>query len=231
MTTTFDHPTLSLPNPARGIRPTGAVPVGRRFLFADRRRATLTVLGVAASLLLVLVLDGIFAGAVDRVTYYIRTSPADVFISQAGVRTMHMSASALPADTLGRVAQVPGVAWSAPIAFASGSVAGPQGRQLSYLIGYDTRTGRGGPHALEAGRLPGTGEAIIDEQAADRLGIGLGDRFTVMGMPVRAVGSPPAAAASPTPPCSWTSPNSLASTTSGSPTCSRASTQVPTRTP
>lgn len=80
--------------------------MGRRFLFADRRRATLTVLGVAASLLLVLVLGGIFAGAVDRVTYYIRTSPADVFVSQAGVRTMHMSASSLPADAPDRVAQV-----------------------------------------------------------------------------------------------------------------------------
>lgn len=188
MTTTSVHPMVSPPNPARGVRPTGAVPVGRRFLFADRRRATLTVLGVAASLLLVLVLGGIFAGAVDRVTYYIRTSPADVFVSQAGVRTMHMSASTLQADAPDRVTQVPGVAWAAPIAFASGSVAGPQGRQLTYLIGYDTRTGRGGPTALVAGRLPGAGEAILDEQAANRLGIRLGDRFTVMGMPVRAVG-------------------------------------------
>lgn len=164
------------------------MPVGRRFLFADRRRASLTVLGVAASLMLVLILDGIFAGAVDRVTYYIRTSPAEVFVSQTGVRTMHMSASTLADDTSARVARVPGVAWTAPIAFVSGSVAGPRGRQLSYLFGYDTRTGRGGPTRLVAGRAPGVGEAVIDEQAADRLGIELGDSFTVMGKLVRAVG-------------------------------------------
>ena len=178
------------PRPASPRRATvsGGVPVGRRFLFSDRRRATLTVLGVAASLLLVLVLEGIFAGAVDRVTYYIRTSPADVFVSQAGVRTMHMSASTLPADTAVRVQSVPGVAWAAPLAFASGSVAGPRGRQLSYLIGYDTSTGRGGPTALVAGSTPRAGEAILDEQAADQLGVDLGDRFTVMGMPVRAAG-------------------------------------------
>lgn len=166
----------------------GAVPVGRRFLFADRRRATLTVLGVAASLLLVLVLDGIFAGAIDRVTFYIRTSPADVFVSQSGVRTMHMSASTLPAETAALVEAVPGVAWAAPIAFVSGSVAGPQGRQLSYLIGYDTGTGRGGPTNLTAGRAPRAGEAVLDEQAANQLGLNLGDRFSVMGTPVRAVG-------------------------------------------
>ena len=164
------------------------VPVGRRLLFADRRRAALTVLGVAASLLLVLVLGGIFAGAVDRVTYYIRTSPAQVFVSQAGVRTMHMSASALPADTAAAAARVPGVAWASPIGFASGSLTGPQGRQLTYLVGYDPVTGRGGPTALVAGRAPRFGEAVLDERAADALGVELGGRFTVLGAPVTAVG-------------------------------------------
>lgn len=167
---------------------TRAVPVGRRFLFADRRRAALTVLGVAASLLLVLVLGGIFAGAIDRVTYFIRTSPAELFVSQDGVRTMHMSVSTVPREAAAEIEDVPGVDWSAPIAFASGSVSGPQGRQLSYLIGYDTSTGRGGPTSLVAGRAPGPGEAVLDEQAADPLGVRLGDEFTIMGTPVRAVG-------------------------------------------
>lgn len=162
--------------------------MGRRLLFAERRRASLTVLGVAAALLLVLVLEGIFAGAIDRVTSYIRTSPADVFVSQSGVRTMHMSASALPAETVGAVASVPGVAWAAPIGFTSGSVIGPEGRQLTYLIGYDTATGHGGPTSLVAGRAPGAGEAVLDEQAAHQLGLAVGDRVTVLGTPVRVVG-------------------------------------------
>lgn len=164
------------------------VPVGRRLQFADPRRAILTVLGVAASLLLVLVLGGIFAGAVDRVTYYIRTSPADVFVSQAGVRTMHMSASVLPPETAAAATQVPGAAWATPIGFASGSLAGPDGRQLTYLVGYDTSTGRGGPTTLVAGRTPRVGEAVLDERAAEALGIRLDTRLTVLGTPVTAVG-------------------------------------------
>lgn len=163
------------------------VPVGRRLLFVERRRATLTVLGVATSLLLVLVLGGIFAGAVEQVTRYIRTSPADIFISQAGVRTMHMSASVLPPETIPAAAAVPGVAWAAPIGFASGSIAGPQGRQLTYLIGYDTDTGHGGVPVVD-GRPPGRGEAILDEEAAEQLGVSLGGRVTVMGTPLRVVG-------------------------------------------
>ena len=165
-----------------------AVPVGRRMLFAERRRAVLTVLGVACALLLVLVLRGIFAGAIDRVTYYIRTSPAEVFVSQSGVRTMHMSSSALPAGSVEDVAAVPEVAWVSPIGFATGSVAGPDGRQLSYVIGYDTTTGRGGPANLGAGTQPDAGEAVMDEQAADQLGLGIGDQVTVLGSPLRVSG-------------------------------------------
>jgi putative ABC transport system permease protein len=168
------------------VRP-ARVPVGRRLLFVERRRATLTVLGVATSLLLVLVLGGIFAGAVQQVTRYIRTSPADIFISQAGVRTMHMSASVLPPGTAFTAAAVPGVAWAAPIGFASGSIAGPRGRQLTYVIGYDTDTGHGGVR-LADGRSPGRGEAVLDEEAAEQLGVGLGSRVTVMGTPLRVVG-------------------------------------------
>lgn len=143
------------------------VPVGRRFLFTERRRAALTVLGVAASLLLVLVLDGIFAGAIERVTYYIKTSPATLFVSQSGVRTMHMSASALPPDTAGVAGSVPGVAWAAPIGFTSGSVAGPAGRQLSYLIGYDTDTGHGGPARFSSGSVTATIDGITYRASAD----------------------------------------------------------------
>jgi putative ABC transport system permease protein len=132
--------------------------------------------------------DGIFAGAIDQVTRYIRTSPAQVFVSQNGVKTMHMSASALPPDAASRVRSVAGVDWVAPIGFASGSVAGPQGRQLSYLIGYNTGTGRGGPAELVTGRPPGTGEAIVDEQAAESLDVGVGDTVTALGARLEVVG-------------------------------------------
>ncbi|HSE07838.1 MAG TPA: ABC transporter permease [Nocardioidaceae bacterium] len=171
--------------PAAGGR---GVPVGRRFLFTERRRAALTVLGVAAALLLVLVLRGIFAGAIDQVTSYIRSSPAEVFVSQRGVKTMHMSASALPSGTVEQIRSVPGVEWASPLGFASGSVAGPGGRELTYLIGYDTRTGHGGPTEIVAGRAPGDGEAVLDEQATDGLGVGLGGSVTVLGARLKVVG-------------------------------------------
>jgi putative ABC transport system permease protein len=174
---------------SRGPLPRPRVPLARRVLFADRRRGALTVAGVAAALLLVLVLDAIFAGALRRVTAYVRTSPADVLVSQAGVRTMHMSYSNVPSGTVTRVAAVPGAAWAAPIAFAAGAlIGGPEGQQLTYLIGYDPATGRGGPVRITTGHTPGLGETVVDSLAAEQLGLRVGGTAVVAGTRLRIVG-------------------------------------------
>jgi putative ABC transport system permease protein len=164
------------------------VPLARRALFQDRRRATLATGGIAAALLLVLLLDGIVAGGMRQVTAYLRASPADVIVSQDGVRTMHMSVSALPPDRVDAVRQVDGVAWAEGLQFASSTVSVGTVRQLSYVFGYEPG-GRLGPEALTAGRPPGSGEALVDEVTADRLGVSVGrqvqvfgERFTVSGM-------------------------------------------------
>jgi putative ABC transport system permease protein len=155
------------------------VPLARRALFQDRRRAALATGGIAAAVLLVLLLDGIVAGGMRQVTAYLRASPADVIVSQDGVRTMHMSVSALPTDNVDAVRRVDGVAWAESLQFASSTVTAT-GRQLSYVFGYDPE-GRLGPETLTAGRPPGSGEALLDEVAADRLGVSVGGPVQVFG--------------------------------------------------
>ena len=166
----------------------GRVPLARRALFQDRRRAALAAGGVAASLLLVLMLQGIFDGAMQQVTTYLRHSPADIIVSQQNVRTMHMSVSALDARTPQEVAQVPGVAWAEGIRYTTTFLASGANQQLSYVIGYDPTTGRTGPRQLSAGRPPGPGEIIVEQVAADRLGVRVGDTVRVFGDPFKLVG-------------------------------------------
>jgi putative ABC transport system permease protein len=165
------------------------VPLARRNLFQDRRRAALAVGGVGVSLLLVLVLQGIFAGAMRQVTRYLDRLPADVVVSQDGVTTMHMSSSALPLDTVDAVARQPGVSWAEAIRFTTGVVTGPDGsRQISYVIGFDTATDRSGPRRLTDGESPGHGQGILDRLGADQLGVSVGDEIAVGGTPVRISG-------------------------------------------
>ena len=167
----------------------GRVPVARRALFQDRRRAALAVGGVAAALLLVLMLQGIFDGAMHQVTAYLRSSPADVFVSQKDVRTMHMSVSALDPSVVAEVEHVDGVAWAEAIRYTTTFLAGVDGdQQLAYVIGYDTATGRGGPGGLSAGHAPGAGEIVVEQIGADRLGLHLGDTVMVFGDSFRVSG-------------------------------------------
>ena len=156
------------------------VPLARRALFQDRRRALLATGGVATTLLLVLLLDGIVAGGMRQVTAYVRSSPADVIVAQDGVRTMHMSVSALPTDTIAAVRDVDGVAWAEGLRYASSTVTTADGRQLSYVFGYDP-AGRLGPERLTSGQPPRGGEALLDEVAAARIGVGVGDPVQVFG--------------------------------------------------
>lgn len=168
----------------------GRVPLARRALFADRRRAALAAGGVAAALLLVLMLQGILDGAMRQVTHYLRNSPADVIVSQQNVRTMHMSASALDPATPAAVTGVDGVAWAEAIRYTTTMLAGPgETQQLSYVIGYDPDTGRGGPRRLSSGHAPGAGEIIVEQVAADRLGLTTGQTVDVFGVPFRLVGT------------------------------------------
>jgi putative ABC transport system permease protein len=165
------------------------VPVARRALFQDRRRAALAAGGVAAALLLVLMLQGIFDGAMRQVTAYLRASPADVIVSQKDVRTMHMSSSALDPRTPTEVAHVPGVAWAEGIRYATTFVVNQHGnQQLSYVIGYDPATGRGGPRHFSAGHSPGRGDIALEQIAADRLHVHLGDTVSVFNDTYRVVG-------------------------------------------
>src|SRR5581483_8984834 len=59
---------------------------------------------------------------------------------------------------------------------------------LSYVIGYDPATGRGGPRHLTSGRAPKPGEIAAERIEADRLGVGIGDRVGVFGTPFRVSG-------------------------------------------
>jgi putative ABC transport system permease protein len=160
----------------------GRVPLARRALFADRRRAALAASGVAAALLLVLLLQGIFDGSIRQTTAYLRSSQADVIVSARDVRTMHMSVSVLDPARTAQVSHIEGVAWAEGIRFATTFLQGGHDRQqLSYVIGYDPATGRAGPRRLTSGHPPGAGEIIVEQIAADRLGLRLGDAVSTFG--------------------------------------------------
>lgn len=163
------------------------VAVGRRNLFSERRRGLLGVAGTAAALLLVLAVGAVFDGATRQITRYIDTQPVQLFVSQSGVRNLHMASSSVPLDGLEAIEPISGVRSVAPILFAQDGLETDVGRRLSYVIGYVLGSA-GGPAEIQTGTAPGSGEIVLDEATAASLGAGVGDPVDALGTSWRVSG-------------------------------------------
>jgi putative ABC transport system permease protein len=168
---------------------TPSMRLARRNLAANRGRLAASAGGIALAFTLVLALDAVLLGVTNQLTRYIDDSGADVFVAQSGVRNLHMVVSALPAETVNGVAAVDGVAGAAPLLYLTGTVSASGDDAVAYIFGIPPDATLGGPTSLAGGtRKIGRDDAILDQHAAQRLGIGLGDRATILGRSFRVVG-------------------------------------------
>lgn len=161
-----------------------------RNLFEGKARFVMSTAGLGLALLLVLVLDAIWAGSESQISAYIDRSGADVWVAQQGVRNMHMASSSLPVTTVPDVELVPGVRSVTPILYVLGTINTPNANQLAYVIGLPPSPAAGTPWAVVKGAgVPRSGEAIIDRTVASNAGVDVGGvitvlnhRFTVVGL-------------------------------------------------
>lgn len=164
------------------------VPIARRNLFESSARVLVSTGGVALAMLLVLVLDGVFAGAMRGVTAYIDSTSFDVVVSQEGVRNLHMTSSQFPLYQVERLRSVPGVAEADPILFTTAFLVAGDRRSLVYLIGYQPRA-LGGPAVSESvPRTLESGDIVIDERIAAEMRLAVGDTVSVVGKDFRIAG-------------------------------------------
>jgi putative ABC transport system permease protein len=96
--------------------------------------------------------------------------------------------SLLPAGAQDLAQGVPGIARIIPIVSQFVTLDIHDKKVVTYLIGYDPKTG-GGPWALKAGRLPSDDdEAVLDGVMAETHGLGLGDTLKILDEEFRVVG-------------------------------------------
>ena len=153
-----------------------------RNLSQSRTQFILGVGGVALALLLMLALDALMAGSEEDLVAYIEGSGADIFVSQEGVKNMHMASSAITYRDLALASHAAGVVSASPILYTTGVVKANEANVLSYIIGYDPREPLGGPQTVVAGTADlQPGEAIIDEAVARSQDLSLGDEVEIMG--------------------------------------------------
>ena len=166
-----------------------SVPLARRNLLAEPRRLMAAAGGVGMALMLILLLDGLWAGIQANVTTYEDNVGADLYVAQPGTRNFFGALSVIPADTLRTVRADPDVEWAAAVR-GFFSITQLHDRKVPTFVIGSTPGERGGPWELRTGRAATADDEItIGSVLADQHGLELGDSLAVMGRNFRIVGT------------------------------------------
>lgn len=165
------------------------VPLGRRNAFAEPRRLLAAVGGVGLALMLILLLDGLWAGIETNITTYEDNVGADLYVAQPGARNFIGAVSQLPADTVATVRADPDVEWAAPVRSFLSIVSVHDRKVPANVIGY-TPGEPGGPWVLRSGRTPASdNEVVVGSTLARQHGVRVGDLLTLLGTRFTVVGT------------------------------------------
>ncbi len=157
------------------------IPVARRSLADDRFRFALSVFGVALSIMLILVLRGLFAGVNLQVTAYLENSEADVIVAQRGLRNFLGARSVIPGDALEKVRSDTAVEQVVPVIVQYVVLELGDRREFMLLVGFDPEIGGGPWQITEGSGSIDDREMVIDEVTAARHGLSPGDQMDVLG--------------------------------------------------
>jgi hypothetical protein len=90
--------------------------LAQRNLFQNKVRLSLSAVGVALSVMLILILNGFLTGVNRQATAYLDNSPGSVVVVQEGIRNFFAASSVLPPETVSSVRETKGVSRALGIA-------------------------------------------------------------------------------------------------------------------
>lgn len=168
------------------------LPLFFRALRPRAARAFLSVLGIGAAALLVLVLLGARRSLETGVVAIAGPPDLDLWIAPRGTDNLVRASGSLPPDAPKAARAIAGVARADPVlrTFVTVEAGGRERRHATLLaLGVRGPDGLAGPPHLVAGRRPsGLVEVALDRAAAFRLGVRLGDPVLAGGRPAIVVG-------------------------------------------
>ena len=162
--------------------------LARRNLFRDRTRFLLSVLGVAVSVGLILLLAGYRSGVYRRASAYLDNTPGTVVVAERGIRDFLGTSSVLPPAAADVVRSTAGVDRVIPVVSQFVIFERHERKDGFFLIGYDPTVG-GGPWKLVEGREPtADNELVVDRTTARRHDMAIGDQVRLLDRDATIVG-------------------------------------------
>lgn len=163
------------------------MPLGRRLMTARPVRLVAGVLAIGLALMMILLLDGLWAGVQERASTYEDHLGADLVVVAPGTASLFSDRSILPSEVAQVVAAVPEVSGASPARMMYTILELHGGKAAAAVAGF-APGGPGGPWALAQGRAPGDGEIAVDRLMAEEHGLSLGDSLPLMGRDLEVVG-------------------------------------------
>lgn len=159
--------------------------LARKNLFEQPLRLSFSVFGVGLSVMLILVMWGILEGILGQAGAYVRNTNAEIWVVQKGFTDISHGFSVLPTSLERPLEEIPGVRSANAITGARSEIPTPDGgKEALALLGYDTKTGVGGPweFATDAAR-PAPGQLVVDDTFAETAGLEVGDEIQTPDRP------------------------------------------------
>ncbi|OGQ96982.1 MAG: hypothetical protein A2521_11650 [Deltaproteobacteria bacterium RIFOXYD12_FULL_57_12] len=168
------------------------VALARKNLFHDRTRFAITLVGIAFSVVLILVQVGVYLGMMYNTSSIIEHTDADIWITSRNNRNFDFSMP-FPEHRENQARAVPGVAWTKKLilVWSLMKIKGG-GSENVEMVGFDPESGIGGPWEMVRGNVRDVKfhrGVIIDESSIAKLGeMDIGDYREVVNKKVRIVG-------------------------------------------
>lgn len=165
------------------------VSIALRNLLSERTKLSISVGGVAFSVMLILIILSLYQGWKVKSTEYIRSINSDLWVTQFGSADISTTASVIPLSYEAKIQAISGVEKiyrfiGKPTNFQV------KGKDVnSYIIGFDPTEKVAGPQKIIAGRGdPGTDEIVIDTVMAQSKHLSVGDNLEIFGRSFKIIG-------------------------------------------
>ncbi len=164
------------------------VPLGRRNLFADRRRLAASAVAVGLAIMLILLLAGLWAGIRAQATLYEDHTGAALYVVSPGTQGLFTDGSSISRRDVALARLTPGVRWAAPVRTRF-AILDLHGRKAAVGVVGAMPGDHGGVWALDRGKAPrADDEIVVDQILAQRHDLHVGSTITVTGNRLRVVG-------------------------------------------
>ena len=162
------------------VRRDGRVPLARRLLATQRTRPVVAVVGVAVSVVLIIVVISLYRGWQSAGDAFTRL-PGSVWVLQSGSRELFHTISQLDQETVSQVSKHPDVANAIKVRGRLFPFSHADVQDLGFFLAFDPEGLAGLPPAISARFETTPGNIVIDESFRRRFGVRVGDVIMLNG--------------------------------------------------